>query len=58
MRYIVQSNFIIQYEFIQKKALEFEEVDEDYEGETYITEETEKASAEEMETTEEESERE
>lgn len=69
VRYIVQSNFIIQYEFIQKKALEFEEVDEDYEGETYITEETEKASAEEMETqgnvpveevetTEEESERE
>lgn len=69
VRYIVQSNFIIQYEFIQKKALEFEEVDEDYEGETYITEETEKASAEEVETqgnvpveevetTEEESERE
>ena len=69
VRYIVQSNFIIQYEFIQKKALEFEEVDEDYEGETYITEETEKAPAEEVETqgnvpveevetTEEESERE
>ena len=49
VRYIVQSNFIIQYEFIQKKALEFEEVEEDYEGEAYITEETEKVSSEENE---------
>lgn len=29
VHYIVQSNFIIQYEIVQKKALEFEEVDED-----------------------------
>jgi len=39
VRYIVQSNFIIQYEFIQKKALEFEEVDE-YEEYEEIAEET------------------
>ena len=29
VRYIVQSNFILQYDIVQKKALEFEEVDED-----------------------------
>ncbi len=43
VRYIVQSNFIIQYEILQKKALEFEEV-EDEEDETdaeYEGEETE-----------------
>ncbi len=28
VRYVVQSNFVIQYEILQKKALEFEEVDE------------------------------
>ncbi len=28
VRYIVQSNFVIQYEILQKKALEFEEVEE------------------------------
>ncbi len=28
VHYIVQSNFVIQYEIVQKKALEFEEVDE------------------------------
>ena len=39
VRYIVQSNFIIQYEYIQKKALEFEEVDED-EYESAESEET------------------
>ena len=31
VRYITQSNFIIQYEILQKRALEFEEVDEDEE---------------------------
>lgn len=29
VQYIVQSNFIIQYEILQKQALEFEEVDEE-----------------------------
>ena len=29
VRYITQSNFVIQYEILQKKALEFEEVEED-----------------------------
>ena len=38
VRYIVQSNFIIQYDILEKKALEFEEVDEDeeYDEETYV----------------------
>ena len=31
VRYITQSNFIIQYEILQKRALEFEEVDDDEE---------------------------
>ncbi len=39
VRYIVQSNFIVKYEILQKKALEFEEIDED--GEDYVEEETE-----------------
>lgn len=29
VRYIAQSNFVVQYEILQKKALEFEEIDED-----------------------------
>ncbi len=29
VRYIVQSNFVIEYEILQKKALEFEEIDEE-----------------------------
>ena len=29
VQYVVQSNFIVQYNILQKKALEFEEVDED-----------------------------
>ncbi len=33
VRYIVQSNFVIEYEILQKKALEFEEVEE-FEEET------------------------
>jgi hypothetical protein len=53
VHYIVQSNFIIQYEFIQKKALEFEEVDEDEEDEetdveTSAVEENEKSEGEEV----------
>lgn len=41
VRYIVQSNFIVQYEILEKHALEFEEVDEDeeYEDEEYVPEE-------------------
>ena len=41
VRYIVQSNFIIQYDIIEKKALEFEEVDEDeeYDEEAYVPDE-------------------
>ncbi len=30
VQYVVQSNFVIQYRMIAKKALEFEEVDDDY----------------------------
>lgn len=42
VRYIVQSNFVIQYEILQKKALEFEEIDEDEdEAEIDATEQTE-----------------
>ncbi len=44
VRYIVQSNFIIQYEILQKKALEFEEVDD--EEEAAVENETEKAAVE------------
>jgi hypothetical protein len=33
VRYIVQSNFVIQYEILEKKALEFEEVDDEEEFE-------------------------
>ena len=29
VRYVTQSNFVIQYEILQKKALEFEEVEEE-----------------------------
>lgn len=38
VRYIVQSNFVIQYEILQKKALEFEEIDEE---ETELSQRTE-----------------
>ena len=31
VRYVTQSNFIIEYEILEKHALEFEEVDEDEE---------------------------
>lgn len=53
VHYIVQSNFIIQYEFIQKKALEFEEADEYEEDEetdveTSAVEENEKSKGEEV----------
>ena len=44
VQYITQSNFVIQYNILQKKALEFEEVDEDYEEE--IGEDEESAGAE------------
>ncbi len=33
VRYITQSNFVIQYDILQKKALEFEEVDDEEEYE-------------------------
>ncbi len=36
VHYIVQSNFVIEYEILQKKALEFEEVNED--GENVVEE--------------------
>ncbi len=39
VRYIVQSNFVIQYEILQKKALEFEEVNEFEEYEEGVSEE-------------------
>ncbi len=45
VHYIVQSNFVIQYDIIEKKALEFEEVEEEYyeeESETEDKEETER----------------
>ena len=45
VHYIVQSNFVIQYEFLQKKALEFEEVDEDYETAEEEPEEREETQA-------------
>ncbi len=44
VQYITQSNFVIQYNILQKKALEFEEVDEDYEEE--IGEDEESATTE------------
>ena len=31
VHYITQSNFVIQYEILQKKALEFEEVEDEEE---------------------------
>ena len=40
VRYIVQSNFIIQYEILEKHALEFEVVDEDEETEEDYVPET------------------
>lgn len=41
VKYIVQSNVIVQYEILEKKALEFEVVDEeeDYDEEEYVPEE-------------------
>ena len=42
VQYIVQSNFVIQYHIITKKALEFEEVDEDYQESLESVKETEK----------------
>ncbi len=39
VHYIVQSNFLLEYEILQKKALEFEEVDEYEEVEEAIEEE-------------------
>ncbi len=41
VRYIVQSNFVIEYDILQKKALEFEEVDEYEEYEDVEEEESE-----------------
>lgn len=41
VQYIVQSNFVIQYRIITKKALEFEEVDEDYQADAKTVRETE-----------------
>ncbi len=47
VRYITQSNFVIEYEILQKKALEFEEIDDDFEEEEVEeTEETEQENAE------------
>ncbi len=45
VHYIVQSNFVIEYEILEKKALEFEEVDE-FEVEEEKTEEVEEIGAE------------
>ena len=42
VQYIVQSNFVIQYNIITKKALEFEEVDDDYQESLESVRETEK----------------
>lgn len=39
VRYIAQSNFIVQYEILQKHAYEFSEVDEEYEDEMEESEE-------------------
>lgn len=41
VQYIVQSNVIVQYQTLEKKALEFEEIDEDeeYDEDDYIPEE-------------------
>ena len=41
VQYIVQSNVIVQYQILEKKALEFEEIDEDeeYDEDDYIPEE-------------------
>ena len=61
VHYIVQSNFVIQYEILQKKALEFEEVDdEEVVEEAEETQETaqEVAAIEEQENTEEKTDRE
>ena len=41
IRYVTQSNFIIQYEILQKHALEFEEVDEEEETENLEIDSTE-----------------
>ncbi|MBQ9713748.1 MAG: hypothetical protein IJV83_00315 [Clostridia bacterium] len=45
VQYIVQSNFIIQYDILQKQALEFQEEDEDVEIEQETVLETEENSA-------------
>ena len=42
VQYIVQSNFVIQYNIITKKAFEFEEVDDDYQESLESVRETEK----------------
>jgi hypothetical protein len=48
VQYIVQSNVIVQYQILEKHALEFEEVDEDaeYDEDDYVPEEDETASEE------------
>ena len=47
VQYIVQSNFVIQYTILQKKALEFEEIDdEEYEDEYEEAVETDEAAEE------------
>ena len=49
VKYIVQSNIVIQYEILEKHALEFEIVDEDAEAEEddYLPEEDEVSTADE-----------
>lgn len=49
VQYIVQSNFVIQYNILQKKALEFEEVDDEEYDEEYDEEAIETEEAEEVE---------
>lgn len=48
VQYIVQSNFIIQYNILQKKALEFEEIDdeEEYADEVEVAEAADETEAE------------
>lgn len=47
VHYVVQSNFVIQYEILQRHALEFEEVDDDEQTEQTEEESVEDAVAEE-----------
>ena len=51
VKYVVQSNVIIQYEILEKKALEFEVVDEDeaFEEDDYVPETQDEENAEENE---------